>query len=194
MAFPNQNGGNQPVNGTTSFTNQQLSALLNLLGQQQQANPASSSFNPNYFSQLMNLANQVTTNPQPQTPVPVQPSPTGNYVIVRPVPDSSVIEAQEVSMGVTNLFPSTDGQRIFGKTWNKEGLIETSVYEKVVNNPVNPGNDISVEDLEKRVKALELSVSKLKKQKAAKPKPKPAPKSSSPVTKVDVVEEETDDE
>lgn len=154
MAFPNQQN---------TLTSQQIAALLNMLGQQPQANPISASFNPSYFSSLMNLANQTQSQTQPQ------PQATStNYVIVRTVEDPSEIEAQEVTMGVYNIFPSLDCNHIYVKSWNKEGLIENLVYS-LANEDKPKDMRIDISDLEKRVKALETSVAKLKKQKSTKP-------------------------
>lgn len=191
MAFPNQpNNVGVPVGNQAGLTNQQLSALLNLLGQQPQANPTSSSFNPTYFSNLMNLANQpANTQPnQSQSTPPPQKSPS--YIIVRTVDDPSVIEAQEVSMGVSNVFPSSDGEKIYIKTWNKDGLIDTSVfvYQKD-GSTTSRSIDEPMADLEKRVSALETSVAKLKKQKAPKAS-KPRPTRTAP--KQETIEEEKD--
>lgn len=179
MAFPNQSNNTSGIVGNqTGLNNQQLAALLSLLGQQPQANPTSSSFNPSYFSQLMNIASQSSGSQPTQQ---VSSSQTSSYVIVRTVDDPSVIEAQEVAMGVNNLFPSSDGKTIYMKKWNKEGLIDTDVF--VSKKQPNIHSDVSpISELEKRVSALEASVNKLKKQKSSRTtKPK--------VTKTEVIKD-----
>lgn len=116
--------------GTSSLTNQQLASLIELLSKSPQANPASPQFNANYFSQLMNLTPQVmnAAQQQPQVPPPPPREPSFNYLAVKLVDDPKTIQPQEVTMGSRNLFPSSDGEKIFMKTWNTEGLIETETY------------------------------------------------------------------
>lgn len=139
MQFPNQQGGvgmqNQQV------TPQQLATILQLLAKQPQANPTSSQFDPNYFSQLYSMQNQAGPQLQPvQQPAPqsVRTPPSCGYQVVKTVDDPSTIQPQEVVMGFMNLFPSNDGDKIFVKTWNTEGSIETKTYVEIQNGSKPP--------------------------------------------------------
>lgn len=91
-------------------------------------------------------------------------------------------------MGVCNVFPSTDGEYIYTKTWNKDGLIDTAVYVRQSESRSEQTTTDKCDDLEKRVAALETAVNKLKKQKATRPakavKPKTQPKAESHVEEV----------
>lgn len=134
MAFPSQPGGGMLQN--QQVTTQQLANLLSLLAKQPQANPTSTQFDPNYFSQLYSMQNQVVPQVMQQTvqsqqPAPVKQQPTCAYQVVKTVEDPSTIQPQEVVMGFSNLFPSIDGDKIFMKTWNNEGSIETRIYVEV---------------------------------------------------------------
>lgn len=134
MSFPNQQGGMGTQN--QQVTPQQLAAIVQLLAKQPQANPTSMQFDPNYFSQLYSLQNQAGPQMQPAQqlpPPPVKPQPTCSYQVVKTVDDPSTIQPQEVVMGFMNLFPSNDGDKIFVKSWNTEGSIETKTYVEVQN-------------------------------------------------------------
>lgn len=171
-----------------NITNQQLADLIAMLAKQPQANPSSPYFNSTYFSKLMSLGQGATQQPAPpqENSQVVQPQPPAtNYNVVRIVDDPSTIGAQEVAMGVLNLFPSSDGERIYLKAWNNDGLIEPRVY--VLQNEVQPDSktpeDPRIDEMERRILELESAVVKLKKQQASKsakssskPKPKPKPK------------------
>lgn len=171
------NGGNFTSNGQgINMSQQQLAQLISLLAKQPAANPSSPNFDPNYFSQVVSLGqgNQPTLQQQNQ-----QVLPSSRYNIVRAVDDPSVIKPQEVEMGVANLFPSSDGEKIFVKEWNNDGLIDLRVY--VLQNPeLSPSvstDESRFGEMEDRITKLEATVAKLKKQQASKPsKPKPGAK------------------
>lgn len=191
MQFPNQQGGMGMQN--QQVTPQQLGALLQLLGKQPQANPTSSQFDPNYFSQLYSLQNQAGQQMQPvqqPLPQPVRTQPTCGYQVVKTVDDPSTIQPQEVVMGFMNLFPSNDGDKIFVKTWNTEGSIETKTYVEIQNGAKSSSKSIkktvqdhSIQDqfelfsskIMARMAELELALSKIQSSNArsrSKSKPK----------------------
>lgn len=184
-----QTGGNG-----AGLTNQQIATLLNLLAQTPQANPSSPSFNPNVFSSLYNTSNQsAIANALQQQPLQQN---SINYTIVRSVNDPSEIGPQEVTMGVLNVFPSFSGDKIFVKSWNKEGLIENNVFvlQKEAEKSLNPMNE-DFTALEKRVKALETALAKMKKQKSAKVSTqKPSVKKQEQPSVEEIVKEDPNDE
>ena len=166
MQFPNQ-----PIGQTTPQLNaQQLATLINLLAKSPQADPTSPQFNANYFSQLSNLTNQMNNplqQPQMQPIVPKEPS--FNYVAVKIVDDPKTIQPNEVTMGSRNLFPSGDGEKIFMKVWNTEGLIETETYirqpkTKPTSRPKKTSEQKVDPEFSKRISELEVAISKIQKQ------------------------------
>lgn len=191
MNFQNPSGG-------VNITQQQLATLINLLSKQPAANPSSPNFDPNYFSQVLNLGqnNQVAPNM-------VDPRQNGSidaskYNLVRVVDDPSTIQAKEVVMGVDNLFPSSDGEKIFVKTWGNDGRIIPRVYVLQDEASIGPqAEDSRIDEMEERISSLETAVAKLKSQKKSttKPKPKPKPqKAVTPINENDVKGDVYDDE
>lgn len=200
MALPNLSGNGQGLN----ISNQQLAELIGMLAQQPQANPSSPQFNPTYFSRLMGL-NQGSTQQQPtqsvQQQVALPPSQKTDYTVVRIVDDPATIGAQEVTMGMSNLFPSSDGERIYLKKWNNDGLIEPRVY--VLQNEEQATSQViedpRFDEMEERIVRLEAVVAKLKKQQASKPskstsKPKPKPKPAPEPVVTSAVESDEEEE
>ena len=195
MQFPNQQGGvGNQVN--SQITPQQLAAVLQLLAKQPQANPTSTQFDPNYFSQLYSLRDQqgasLQTFPQPSPP-PMKPQPTCSYQVVKTVDDPSTIQPQEVVMGFMNLFPSNDGDKIFVKSWNTEGSIETKTYVEVQNGSKTSSKptkktaqEQSMQDqfelfsskIMARMAELELTLSKIQSSNTSRSRSKPKPKKS----------------
>lgn len=191
MQFPNQQGGMGTQN--QQITPQQLATIVQLLAKQPQANPTSTQFDSNYFSQLYSLQNQIGPQMQPAQQPPPQPTrtqPTCGYQVVKTVDDPSTIQPQEVVMGFMNLFPSNDGDKIFVKTWNTEGSIETKTYVEVQNGAKSSSKstkkivqDQSMQDqfelfsskIMARMAELELALSKIQTSSArsrSKPKSK----------------------
>lgn len=158
--------------GSSPFTNQQLASILELLSKSPQANPTSPQFNADYFSRLMNLAPQVmnAVQQQPQAPPPPPREPSFNYLAVKSVDDPKTIQPQEVTMGSRNLFPSSDGEKIFMKTWNTEGLIETEIYiRQPKTKPQSRSRKSNAEqkaenDMNLRLSELESSIRTIQKQ------------------------------
>lgn len=183
------------------LTRDQLATLINLLSQQQKANPTSPHFDPNYFSQLMALQNPSTVS-QPTTPTGSgQLGAASNWNLGRVVDDPSTITAQEVPMAGSTLFPSGDGEKIYCKSWGNDGLIEPRVYVRQEGTNPEPHcleslEDPRIEEMGKRIADLEAAVIKLKKQSSksakapSKSKAKPKP---TPVEQVPIVEEEVID-
>lgn len=186
MSFPNQIG--QPQQNV-QITQQQLAALLGLLAKQPKADPTSASFDPNYFAQLLAMQNQVSgqqnnlvSQPQQQN-IPKQ-SNSCSYQVVRMVDNPEKIQPQEVVMGYSNLFPSVDEDKIFLKSWNTEGSIETKVY--VLEGTTRPPAKSSKKpdevgklrtqfssfsnDILSRLSDLEQSVARLQTKRRQKPK------------------------
>lgn len=145
------------ANTYPQLTFAQRQELLKLLGQQPEANPTSASFEPDFFSKLMGAMQQ------PSPPM-VQPQPQSDYVIVRSVENPSSIEVKDVTIGVKNVFPSTNGNEIYIKSWGKDGGINTDIFVKTnaTSSGQEPVED-SIKDLKKRVKRLESTVSRLRK-------------------------------
>lgn len=170
MSFPpNQNAG------SLNLTPQQYSTLINLLSQQPQASPTSPQFDPNYFSKLLGMQNQQMANSGQNTAMsqPQQPNP-GNYQIVRIVDDPNKIGPQEVSMGLYNIFPSSDRKHIYVKTWNNDGLIDNDVYVLQRGEVGAPDKSVATDEmymsLSKRVDDLEASLKRIQKQRLSKSK------------------------
>lgn len=172
----------QPMSGN-NLTSQQLGELIKLLAQQPQANPASSQFDANYWSKLVSLSQPSAQQEQPLVPQ-VQPTQetqqnATRFNIVRIADDPSTIKVQEVEMGVTNLFPSSDGSKIFAKEWTNDGLIKPSVYvlqDTETSPPLAPVDPQQFEEMQERIAKLEATVAKLKKQQSSKPVAKSKPK------------------
>lgn len=172
--------------GSSPLTNQQLASILELLAKSPQANPTSPQFNANYFSQLMNLAPQVmnAAQQQPQIQSIPQPprEPSINYNVVKLVNDPIDIQPQEVIMGSRNLFPSSDGEKIFMKTWGTEGLIEMETYirqpktkapsrsrKTTVEQKAENDLNLRLSDLETSIRSIQKQLTKLFKTKESKP-------------------------
>lgn len=187
----------QPMSGN-NLTSQQLGELIKLLAQQPQANPASSQFDANYWSKLVSLS-QPSVQQEQQPVQQVQPTQetqqnATRFNIVRIADDPSTIKVQEVEMGVTNLFPSSDGSKIFAKEWTNDGLIKPSVYvlqDTEASPPLVPVDPQQFEEMQERIAKLEATVAKLKKQQSSKPvakskpKTKTAPSAPPPATTTD---------
>lgn len=169
MQNPNQAFGQPQLNA------QQLATLINLLAKSPQADPTSPQFNANFFSQLSSLAPQTSPILQPQPQIqPVAPKePAFNYLAVKMVDDPKTIQPQEVTMGSRNLFPSSDGEKIFMKAWTTEGLIETETYvrqpkTRSSSRPKRSSAEQKADhDLTKRLSELELAIQKIQKQLAS---------------------------
>ena len=86
------------------------------------------------------------------------PQQNNNYLLGKSVDSIEVVKAMDIPLdGSTSYFPLTDGSAIVTKKLQTDGTSKTIVYKPIEEDEKNAPKYITIEDLEKAMKKIDLS-------------------------------------